>query len=266
MKKPIFFNSATVSARERLVLRKGSWGRKKFAVRWALLPQTPLGPCLIDTGYNRFVTDGKQRSWALKLYNKLLRPKLIEEGQICCALRRYALTTDDISTIIITHFHADHISALHRFQKARFLVSGIAIDELSHSSVFRLWLKGIFPELLPKDFFARARPIEQCEHQNIQGLKSFDLFGNGACFALPLPGHARGHFGLIFPGWKLFYAVDSAWLLNTLDRSQGPSWLARLIMDDASKNEKVLEIVRDLEAKGYEIMLCHEPTRGNFDA
>jgi len=265
LNKPIFFNSAIVLARERLVLQTGALLQSSFNVRWGLLPKTSMGPCVIDTGYTPDVTKGVERSLGLKTYARLLQPKLLECGQLQPALYRYGLQEDDVAGVIITHFHADHISGLCRFRNAQIYVSQLTMQQLSNTSKLGLWLKGIFPELLPPDLAERARFIETFHVVEMHGIKTYDLFGDGQCLALPLPGHARGHFGLIFPQEKLIYAVDCHWVLKAFDLNEKPTRFTTHIIDNNTQSIYSMNLIRRLMSYGYEVMLCHEPSIGAYD-
>ena len=74
---------------------------------------------------------------------------------------------------------------------------------------------GIFKELLPPDFQHRIVPLQDMRRQPTDTVlgEGYDLFGDGSYLAIPLPGHAFGHFGIF---WRdqtgpVIYATDAAW-------------------------------------------------------
>ena len=115
--KPVFANSAFVSAPERFYLRGGGWRAVPLRVRYGLFEHPTAGLVLIDTGYGPRVTEGK-RSLALRLYNAILGPDLVRSGQPAAVLQRLGFTPDDVSIVIVTHFHADHVAGLDAFAAA----------------------------------------------------------------------------------------------------------------------------------------------------
>lgn len=263
---PIFFNSAWVHKPKKLVLPKAHWQNYSFPVRWGLIPQTPIGPVIIDTGYSADITTGKSRSLPLKIYNRLLKPELLKEGQIVEALKRFSLKPEDIAAVIVTHLHADHIAALKNFPNACFFTSRTTAEELNRLSSIRLWHKGIFKELLPADFNNRIRFIEDCPPITCQGYDVYDLFRDGSLLALPLPGHATGHFGLIWPKHSkpLLYGVDAEWLVEALSSSHY-SLAARFICADPAAAKKSAAIIRDFVEHGFDLVLCHDAETGAYD-
>ncbi len=106
-----FANSATVRALQRLMLRGGAMRSVALKVRYGLLLHPQAGPVLIDTGYGSTVTRGADRSRALKLYARILNPQLHGSQSPVALLARHGFKPGDVRTIIVTHFHADHVSA-----------------------------------------------------------------------------------------------------------------------------------------------------------
>lgn len=216
MSAPRFINSAIVRVPERIVLRGGSWGRIKVGVRYGMLVHPEFGPMLIDTGYGPRVTAGAQRSAALKLYSAVLRPPLVEDDLPLLALQRAGYAARDVQRIIVTHFHADHVAALRDFPNASFIASGAAWEAIGRMREGQRIHSGIFAELMPEDFARRLLPIEALAQRPAPlGLGTGrDIWGDGSCLAIELPGHAIGHFGLLWPlsDPPLLYATDTTWL------------------------------------------------------
>ncbi|MBB6486797.1 MBL fold metallo-hydrolase [Rhizobium lusitanum] len=264
MSGPLFINSAVIRAPERLVLRGGRWTFIDIAVRYGLWGRPQLGAVLIDTGYTKRITEGRERSLAMKLYNAVLRPRLIEEASPIATLRSHGIGPEDVTYIVVTHFHADHIAALCDFPRARFLADGAAYARLSAMTYRQQLHNGFFPDLLPADFRNRlisvdSRPSVALPYDLGDG---YDLFADGSCLAVPLPGHALGHFGLLWPNMSpaLLYATDTQWLLRAVNEERAPSGPARLIYSDRDAAARSMEKVRRFAAQGGRVMLCHEPS------
>ncbi|TIU22818.1 MAG: MBL fold metallo-hydrolase, partial [Mesorhizobium sp.] len=124
--KIVFANSAWVNAVERLILRRGGWHSVRLRVRYGLIFHPTEGAVLIDTGYTSEALTGEGRSRRLRLYGAGLKPELNGAEQVLPMLKRFGLSPDDIRAVIVTHFHADHISGLPLFPKARFIASDAA--------------------------------------------------------------------------------------------------------------------------------------------
>ena len=250
---PIFANSATVTVPERLVLKDGAWRPVTLGVRYGVWVHPVQGPVLIDTGYGPEVTSGP-RSLALKLYAGIIRPKMADMPEV--VLGRLGFTSADVRTIVITHFHADHVSGLKRFPNARFVAAGWGA--LKAQSAFQHLRHGVFTELLPDDFEARLRLVEDLPEVTLPFGQARDIFGDGSLLGLDLPGHALGHTGVVWPDHRLIYAADAQWLKRAALDNRPPRGPARLIYQDERAMQASLARLRQAEAAGYEIVFCHD--------
>jgi glyoxylase-like metal-dependent hydrolase (beta-lactamase superfamily II) len=55
----------------------------------------------------------------------------------------------------------------------------------------------------------------------------FDVFHDGSIFAVSLPGHAAGHYGICFHDGKrwIFLVADAAWSIGAItDNAPPPRW------------------------------------------
>jgi glyoxylase-like metal-dependent hydrolase (beta-lactamase superfamily II) len=260
---PVFTSSATVPTPEVLVLRGGSLRQTRLQVRYGLI-HCPQGPILIDTGYTAHSTAAPGRSLGLRLYNHLLRARLIAENQPAPFLSRHGLRPEDITRVILTHYHADHISGLSLFPQARFTASRNALIRLQNRSTWANLRHGIFPELLPADLTTRLDAIEDAP-QTQGPLPGRDLLGDGTILAIPLPGHADGHIGLHFPEANLLYATDAQWLMAALAPGKRPGLPSRLFAEEPSAIEATTDLIHRFRTTGGTVMLCHDPAPAPFD-
>ncbi|TGQ12045.1 MULTISPECIES: MBL fold metallo-hydrolase [unclassified Mesorhizobium] len=267
--KLVFANSAWVSAAERLILRGGTWQSVRLRVRYGLFFHPAAGPVLVDTGYTPEALSGDRRGRMLRLYGALLKPQLNADEQVLPLLRRFGLSPDDIRTIIVTHFHADHISGLSLFPKARFIASDAAWARVKMRGHRRNLRHGVFTELFPPDFEARLQRISEKSRVAPRGDMpgGADLFDDGSVVAVDLPGHADGQFGLLFNGLDrpLLYAVDAQWLLTALIENRTPGFPATLIAEEAAAIEPTSAMLRRFLSTGGEVMLCHDPAPTAYD-
>lgn len=262
MSAPQLINSAIVRAPERAVLRGGRWHSVDVGVRYGLLLHPIQGPVLIDTGYGPRATEGASRSLALKAYGALLRPRLVAEGQPAAALAKYGLTLADVRLAVVTHFHPDHIAGLRDLPNARFLASGEAWQAVRRMGRLAELRHAVFPELLPDDFGERLIPIESLPPKAAPyGLGTgIDLFGDGSALAVPLPGHALGHFGIVWPDLSppLLHAVDASWLSAAIVEDRLPRGPARLVYADALHMAHSAARIRAFARSGGAIVTCHD--------
>jgi glyoxylase-like metal-dependent hydrolase (beta-lactamase superfamily II) len=265
----VFANSAFVPAPECLVVRGGGRHPFRFKVRYGVYRHPSAGLVLIDTGYGPRVTEGSGRSLPLRLYARLLRPKLVEAHQPARVLDRLGATTADVAAVVLTHFHADHVSAIDLFPKAKIYAKTAALARIEARSRFSNLRHGVFNELLPQDLFSRTVDIDQlparpapCELG-----EAADLFGDGTLLAVDLPGHAEGHFGICFAALPvpLLYAVDAQWCAAALEPGKAPGLPARLIASDRRALAASTRRVAAFQAKGGDVLLCHDPADSPYD-
>lgn len=259
--RPVFANSATVRAPERLVLKGGGFALQDFQVRYGILHPPGMGLVLVDTGYSPRVTTGP-RSLSLRLYNAVLRPKLLDEGAPAAVLATMGATLADVKAIILTHFHADHVAALDQFPQARIITSGRLYAQIRRRSVAQNLRHGIFPELLPADLGERLVDLEGMVWRDAPlGLGTGrDIFGDGRVLAIDLPGHAEGHIGLCFPelSTPLLYAVDVQWVASALTPGFAPGLPASLVSTDPRAAIESTARVDAFRKRGGEVLLCHD--------
>jgi glyoxylase-like metal-dependent hydrolase (beta-lactamase superfamily II) len=256
--RPRFVNSATVRAAERLVLRGGSGRVRDLTVRYCVFDHPVGGRCLVDTGYSARVTRGR-RSFFLSAYAAVLRPKLSAHVLPGAEPR--------VDTILLTHLHADHVSALRDYPGAKIHARKDAVDAFLRGSAYGRVRHGMFRELLPGDFAARVIAVEaQPVVEAPLGLgPGFDVFGDGSVLAVNLPGHMKGHVGYVWTQLErpLLYAADAQWLLRAIVEDRSPGAPARWIMDDPAAVKETGKRIAAFAAAGGEVVLCHDPETGS---
>lgn len=265
---PLFANSAWVGAPERAIRRRGGWQRRLLQVRYGVFLHPKAGPTLIDTGYTRHSLDLPGRSMALRCYARALAPQLVAHEQAEPLLAQFGLTPTDISRVIVTHFHADHVSGLAAFPNARFIASGTAWAKVKRKTYLQNLRHGVFAELIPSDFESRLDAIEQASQQKTVHLpEGYDIFDDGSVLAIPLPGHADGHFGLLFDQREvpLLYATDTQWVRDALVPEGRPRFLPRLISDSFKDVAQSSDRVAAFAKAGGAVVLCHDDQPTPFD-
>ncbi|MCX7358030.1 MAG: MBL fold metallo-hydrolase [Alphaproteobacteria bacterium] len=251
--RPVFRNSALVRAPERFVLRGGRWSFIDLPVRYGVFDHPRAGRCLVDTGYTARVTEGR-RSFPLSLYAQILRPRLQAEALPNAAPK--------IDAILLTHLHADHVSALHDYPDAKIFADGAGVDHFLEGTEINRVRHGVFRELLPDDLRSRVVRFETLPTVEAPlGLGSArDVFGDGDVLAVSLPGHMRGHTGFVWPKLErpLLYAADSQWLARAVMENRSPGPPAQWIMDDVKANAQTRQRIAAFARAGGEVVYCHD--------
>jgi glyoxylase-like metal-dependent hydrolase (beta-lactamase superfamily II) len=267
--RPVFANSAEIQAPERFVIKGGRWEKVTLRVRYGLLIHPRHGPILIDTGYTSHAISDSGRGLALRLYGALLSPKLIPEQQPEELLDHFGFAPADVAYVIVTHFHADHVSGLSLFPNARFIADDVAWSRIRSLNGLGRLHNGVFDELFPPDFEDRLEGISGKPPVNLAkpDISGVDLIGDGSLVGIDLPGHADGHFGVLFTHMDppLLYAVDTQWTRQALIEDRSPGFPASLVAANRASARGSSRVVRSLIENDIEVVLCHEPEPAQVD-
>lgn len=230
-----FFHSGYCTSHSAIVDPEKGKGKSRFYATWALIKHATQGYLLFDTGYaQRFYEATKSfpdkfYAWATPVFineNESAIERLISEG----------ISPSEINTILISHFHADHIGGLLDFPDAKFICSKKAMDEVRTKKGFAAVKKGILRKLIPVDIESRISFIEELSEARVDvnsGLVLYDLYKDGSLQLAELPGHAHGMLGLLVQTnkGKLFFASDASWSRDTFFRQVKPSKITKLFFD-----------------------------------
>lgn len=257
---PFFFTTSILPVRERLVLRGGSKSILPLQVRVGYFRHPAFGHSLIDTGYGAPL---QRPGLYLTLYNALLKPSVLSAEPINHGLAPLGLRRNDIRTVILTHFHADHVGGLADLPGTRILTSRPAWDAVKRRGRTGNALAGVFDRLLPEDLERRLAFFDASgQVQAPFGLgPAWDIAGDGSLLVVDLPGHHDGHVGLCFPkrAQPLLYATDVQWLLRAILEDRAPGFPASLTQHDRTANAESVAKVCAFAAAGGEVVLCHDP-------
>ncbi|HED36615.1 MAG TPA: MBL fold metallo-hydrolase [Gammaproteobacteria bacterium] len=246
---------------EAMVMRGHSWNKMKFPAIVALIKHPAQGYILFDTGYAKRFFD-ETRNFPNKLYRWLTPVSLCDKEQLIPQLNHMGIAAEDIKTIFISHFHADHISGLMDFPSSKYICSKEGYLSFVQRKGLRALIKGYLPGLMPDDFISRLRFIEDEASIKLKDAFSpfnlaYDIFNDGSCLAVPLPGHASGHVGLMVQdGDKLRFLVgDACWTEEAYTQGLRPNGLTRIIMNDMGQYYDTLDKLSRLYGNNREIYI-----------
>jgi glyoxylase-like metal-dependent hydrolase (beta-lactamase superfamily II) len=235
-----------------LTARGAGLGRVEFHARCWLIRDTPeLGNVLVDTGYSKHFLEATEkfpnRLYALATPVTLGRPaaaQLHERGI-------------HIDTVILSHFHGDHIAGLRDFPDARILCSRDAWNAVRDRTGIAAVARGFIPELLPEDFEERTHPIEDfsAPEQRVGALFAGHRLGEFSF--LHLEGHARGQLGVLHG--DTFYVADALWRSENLEGHR-PNPLSVLAHDDWKEYNRTLDALEQFRKQnpGIRIVGTHQ--------
>jgi glyoxylase-like metal-dependent hydrolase (beta-lactamase superfamily II) len=143
-------------------------------------------------------------------------------------LARLGVVPAQIETVILTHFHADHVGGLRDLPQARVICAKAGYDAMTRKGRIKNATEGVFAALLPEDLTNRLSFVESSAKVDLP-LKlgqGWDIAGDGSLVAVDLPGHLEGHIGLCFPQLTqpFLYAVDVQWMLDSVLQDRCPGF------------------------------------------
>ena len=223
------------------IFRKGGkFKRRRFPAQVALIEDDQLGWLLFDTGYAPAFFQASQK-WPEQLYALTTPVTLTEDQELLAQLASRNLSPNDISHLLLSHFHADHIAGLRSFPKAQFHYHAPSLDLLTKLSRFQQVRQGFLAQLIPPDFSARSHLLTPSSLNT-----PTPIFPDSAYSWIALPGHAPGHCGLLIstPERKILLAADAFWTHHELEGQTKITRIARAILHDPRAYQKTQTAIR----------------------
>ena len=255
-------SAGTCYAPRRVVLPGSGRGRVALPATFALLRHERLGYLLFDTGFGDVVAEHRCTPWG-RVYAASSPYSISPEQTAAAQLHARGIAAAEVTAIVISHFHVDHVGGLTDFPTARFYAAAEAYDDVRDRRGLGSLRRAFLPATIPADFEARAelfatdRPL--AEHPVVG--PAHDLLGDGSLWATPLPGHARGQIGLYceLPGRRILLAADGAYLGANVTEGRPSSEVTRLFIDSWRAYRRTLARLTGLARAGVEVVPSHCP-------
>ena len=252
-----------------------------FKDKWLQLPSlvgiirhSKHGVILVDTGYElgEYERCIKEAGLAGFLYRNMIKVQINANEAIHVQLKQlFNITAEEVSHVIITHFHCDHVCGLKQFPNAKYVVMKQGYEHLMKMSKFDAARHAFFPSMLPADFSSRMIALSDDEidlHDSSPPLidisndygpfqKAWDLFQDGSVLVVSLPGHCHGQLGVLVPQclpsstldktMGVFMVGDSCWHSGNFQLNESPHWLSFLMVHtDDHIYKRTLKQLHDL--------------------
>jgi len=235
------------TAPEHIAIHGGRWRTIHFPAMFALFRHPKFGAMIFDTGYSyRFFDETKK--FPKRLYRWMTPVHLHEEDLLVNQLSAFNLRPQDISHVVISHFHADHIAALPDLAWSRYVYLPHAFSRLRHlppeEDMKFAYLRG----LIPSDFDSRSQEVDVTKpvllsEEYAPFTSGYDLLGEGSLIGVELPGHAYGQMGLFARDEKdklFFFVADAAWLKRSILENRPPHKIANFLFPDPEAYRETL--------------------------
>jgi N-acyl homoserine lactone hydrolase len=152
------------------------------------------GPLLIDTGFHASVAvkpaANLGRISALAFKDIEMTP----EQAVVAQLRERDIAASQIGTVVMTHLHTDHASAVVDFPDSTFVVSSAEWAAAIDQGPMHGYRKSQFDHA----FDYRTLDFDGSDASSYRGFgRTFDLFGDGSVLLAFTPGHTLGHMSVI---------------------------------------------------------------------
>jgi len=243
---------------------KGSGFLARCFPSQAYLVETQRGFVLWDTGYASHFRDASSQG-IYRLYPAVTPVTFEPEQALVQQLHNRGIAASDIHTVVLSHFHADHMAGLLDFPRARVLASVDGWNAVKGKTGLAALRQAFLPNLMPRDIDSRLSFVEGFAKVALPEdlspfAEAFDVLGTGEVLVVPLPGHAPGHLGAFVrcdSGWVLL-AADAAWASEAYTHLVGPSEISFLVQDNRSDYYATLRRLQALHRRGTaRIALAH---------
>lgn len=237
---------------EKRMFRKAASKTVRFPAACVLLKHTGDGYVLFDTGYS--CENNKKRGLVGFLYQKLNPDYIDRENELVSLLAQKGISQDQITTVLISHIHPDHVGGLKSFSKAKYILSQRAYREYQAPKLKSL----VFLDLFPKDFAERASVVTEYHCCDKVFDRGYDVFGDKNAFLVPLEGHACGQLGLYLPEEKLLFAADACWRKEYLGRTQAMRLFPKFLQHNFKRYEQTQGLLTRVGESGINIIYSHD--------
>lgn len=248
---------------EKLSCRTAPWRGCNFPALVTLITHPGHGHILFDTGYAPAFFTATAR-FPERLFRMVTPVTLPDEEILATQLTRAGIAVGDVRTLVLSHFHPDHMAGLADFPHARVLCARDGFDAIRSASRWSGLRQGMITLLLPPGTSDRTRFFEDLPAIPLPDRfapfeRGYDIVGDGSLIAVPLPGHALGQYGLIFSapdGRDVFLVADAAWSTDAVRHNTMPMAIAGHLLHHTRAYPRTLAALHSLLTRHAELLMA----------
>jgi len=185
-----------------------------------LIRHPSAGPILVDTGLHPSIASGGKENFG-GLANRFGRPSLEPGEDVPSQLRAKGIEPRQVATVVMTHLHLDHSSAISEFPDSTIVISAAEWQDAAHGS--KPSLNGYRRAHFDLAFEYRTVDFDGEEIGSYATFgRTFDLFGDGSVRLAFTPGHSAGHCSVIcrLAGADFVIGGDAVYMAGQLEGTE----------------------------------------------
>ena len=247
---------------EKLSCRSAPLHICRFPALVCLITHPVEGHLIFDTGYSHnFLKETKH--FPERAYRLATPVTLGEHENLASQLTHRGIEIGDVKSVVLSHFHADHIAGIVDFPEATIFSAQEGFQEIHRYGRIAGVRRGLLPKLLPKNFenrsiFFESLPVVTLPQDYHPFEQGFDLFGDGSVLAIALPGHSVGQYGLAFKnaeGQSVFLVADASWSTGAIRDFTLPPAITNHLLHHSKAYPETLGKLHELYQRNPEILI-----------
>jgi glyoxylase-like metal-dependent hydrolase (beta-lactamase superfamily II) len=220
------------------------------------------GVILFDTGYDPAFFAATQ-SFPERFYRWATPVKLDKTQTAQAWLAGLGIALADVTALVLSHFHGDHIAGLINFPNAKIYCARAGLKQIQSGSRFGRVRQGLLSGLVPTDIASRASFFEEAPIVNLSsaygGLeRGADILGDGSLIAVELPGHCAGHWGLALSSDRhgdVLLIGDAAWSIGGVRNNNPPPKITTALLGNTGRYRQTLATLQGVALANRDLVI-----------